>query len=269
MDGLPNDITDSLAFERSNWTNGSAANDTCYNPPQEALDSPPGTLLKLEKNVDTAKYSLPTSCALSRFVYQSETLRGSKVPVSAFVLWPYSPRSQPDGYPVVAWAHGASGLDANAAPSHHKDLWQHSEAPYQIALQGYVVVATDYAGLGVGQQFSGQPIVHEYLAPPGHAKDIVHSVTAARAAFPELSQDFVCHWPLPRWGRSMVSRAKGSLDIDPWLSWSSRCLTLHESARTRNRALQNAYGGHKLRSGFCVPRVRPSRLANCRRAKAT
>ena len=52
-------------------------------------------------------------------------------------------------------------------------------------------MATDYAGLGVSQQFSGQPIVHEYLAPPGHAKDIVHSVTAARAAFPELSQDFV------------------------------------------------------------------------------
>lgn len=191
MEGLPIGIPESLEFEKSNWTNGSVANDPFYDAPREGSDSPPGTLLKIEKDVDTAKYSLPPSCALSRFVYQSETLRGSKVPVSAYVLWPYSPRSQPDGYPVVAWAHGTSGLDANAAPSHHKNLWQDFQAPYQIALQGYVVVATDYAGLGVSQHSSGQPIVHEYLASPSQAKDVVHSVTAARAAFPELSQDFV------------------------------------------------------------------------------
>ena len=191
MEGLPSGIPESLDFEKSNWTNGSVANDPFYNPPQENLNSSPGALLKIEKSVDTSKYSLPPSCALSRFIYQSETLRGAKVPVSAYVLWPYSPRSQPDGYPVVAWAHGTSGLDANAAPSHHKNLWQDFQAPYQIALQGYVVVATDYAGLGVGQHSSGQPIVHEYLASPSQANDVVHSVTAARAAFPELSQDFV------------------------------------------------------------------------------
>ena len=192
MDEVPKDIRAILDFERSNWAHGSVVNDPFYDAPQEALDAPAGTLLKIDKNVDTAKYLLPPSCALSRFVYQSETLRGTKVPVSAFVLWPYSPRSQPDGgYPVVAWAHGTSGFDANAAPSHHKNLWQHFLAPYQIALQGYVVVATDYAGLGVKKHPSGQPIVHEYLASPTQANDVVHSVTAAREAFPELSMNFV------------------------------------------------------------------------------
>ena len=192
MDEIPKDVIETLESERSNWVHGSVVNDPFYDAPQEALDAPAGTLLKIDKNVDTSKYFLPPSCALSRFVYQSETLRGTKIPVSGFVLWPYSPRSQPDGgYPVVAWAHGTSGFDANAAPSHHKNLWQHFLAPYQIALQGYVVVATDYAGLGVKRHHSGQAIVHEYLAPPSQAKDVVHSVTAARAAFPELSMNFV------------------------------------------------------------------------------
>lgn len=191
MEELPDHIREILEFEKTNWVDGSVVNDPFYDAPHEAIDAPPGTLLKIEEATDTAKYSLPPTTALSRFVYQSETLQGSNVPVSGFVLWPYSPRSQPDGYPVVAWAHGTSGFDANAAPSHHKNLWQHFLAPYQIALQGYVVVATDYAGLGVKKDPSGQPIVHEYLASPSQANDVVHSVTAAQAAFPELSRDFV------------------------------------------------------------------------------
>ena len=192
MERLPSGVKESLEFEQSNWTTGSVVDDPFYDAPQEA-DSPPGTLLKLDKDVDTSKYLIPPTTSLSRFVYQSETLRGSKVPVSAYVLWPYSPRSQPDGsgYPVFAWAHGTSGFDANAAPSHHKNLWQHFLCPYQIALQGYVVVATDYAGLGVQKYPSGQPIIHEYLASPSQANDIIYSVTAARAAFPELSKNFV------------------------------------------------------------------------------
>ena len=191
MERLPNGVKEGLEFEQSNWTSGSVVNDPFYDAPQAALDSPPGTLLKVEKDVDTSKYLIPPTASISRFVYQSETLRGSKVPVSAYVLWPYSPRSQPDGYPIVAWAHGTSGFDANAAPSHHKNLWQHFLCPYQIALQGYVVVATDYAGFGVHKTSSGQPIIHEYLTPPSQAKDIVNSVTAAQAAFPELSKTFV------------------------------------------------------------------------------
>ena len=195
MEELPHDISEILEFEKLNWVHGSVIGDPFYDAPHELSDAPPGALLKVEKTTDTSKYTIPSSCALSRFIYQSETLTGSKVPVSAFILWPYTPRSSPGeggGYPVVAWAHGTSGFDANAAPSHHKNLWQHFLAPYQIALQGYVVVGTDYAGLGVHKHpSSGKAIVHEYIASPAQANDVVHSVTAARAAFPELSTNFV------------------------------------------------------------------------------
>ena len=72
-----------------------------------------------------------------------------------------------------------------------KHLWQHFLGPYQLALQGYVVVATDYAGLGVAKDASGNHIQHEYLSSPSHANDVIYSVTAARQAFPELSDHFV------------------------------------------------------------------------------
>lgn len=54
-----------------------------------------------------------------------------------------------------------------------------------------MVVATDYAGLGVGLDEKGDKILHEYLASPAAANEVVYSVQAARQAFPELSKDFV------------------------------------------------------------------------------
>lgn len=73
----------------------------------------------------------------------------------------------------MAWAHGTSGATANHAPSNYKNLWQHFSAPYQLALQGYVVVATNYAGLGVPTDASEACIMHEYLASPSQGSDVI------------------------------------------------------------------------------------------------
>lgn len=191
MSSLPEPINQALQFETSSWANGLACDDPFYQVPDDASATAPGSVLKVEKETDTSKYLLPPATAMSRFIYQSENISGAPVPASAFILWPYSPKSQTDGYPVVAWAHGTIGSSANCAPSNHKTLWQHFLAPYQLAIQGYVVVGTDYAGLGVHKHASGEPIVHQYLACPSHANDIVYAVQAARKTFPELSQDFV------------------------------------------------------------------------------
>jgi len=191
MDHIPQALLDGLQFEKSNWTNGAVTDDPFYTAPSDTSAVAPGALLRVEEDTDASRYMVPPGTALSRFMYQSETLAGSTVPVSGIILWPYSPRSQTDGYQVVAWAHGTSGVVPDCAPSHHKNLWQHFLAPYQLALQGYVVVATDYAGLGVSKHVSGDAITHEYLACPSHANDVVYSVQAAQSAFPSLSKDFV------------------------------------------------------------------------------
>lgn len=189
---LPPVIQDALQWERDQWTDGSVSEfGSFYNAPENSSKAAPGTLLKLEETTNTSAYALPPTTALSRFIYQSETLNGTLVPVSAYILWPYSPRECEDGYQVVAWAHGTSGLTPNAAPSHHKNLWQHYLAPFNLVLQGYAVIATDYAGLGVGKTVSSEPILHEYLASPAQANDVIYSVQAAREAFPQLGKRFV------------------------------------------------------------------------------
>ncbi|KAF4628537.1 hypothetical protein G7Y89_g9614 [Cudoniella acicularis] len=191
IDIIPNSALEGFLFNRQQWATGSVLDDPFYSVDESTANAAPGTLLKVEKTTDTSLFTLPPATALSRFVYQSKDLNGSLIPVSAFILWPYSPRSSPDGFQVVAWSHGTSGIYPDCAPSHIKDLFQDFSAPFQLALQGYVVVATDYAGLGVSKTDAGKAIVHQYLACPSHAHDVFYSVEAARSAFPELSASFV------------------------------------------------------------------------------
>jgi len=188
---LAHNVAIALEFEKAKWANGSVDDDEFYSVPRNASLAPVGALLKVQVDSNTSAYTLPPNTALSRIMYQTETLNGSKIPASAYVLWPYSPRTQPDGYPVIGWAHGTSGGFGNCAPSHVKDLWYQSEAPYTLALQGYVVVAPDYAGLGVNKDAEGKPILHPYLAFQAHANDLFNAVHAAQTAFRDLSKHFV------------------------------------------------------------------------------
>ena len=193
MAHLSQNIINAHEFEKSNRAHPSVTTDPFYTVPNNTENAHPGTLLKLEKQTDTSLYTLPPNISLSRLMYQSQTSSGSPVPVSACILWPYIARSYPSitGYPTVAWAHGTSGSTPECAPSNIKNLWHHFQAPYQLALNGYVVIATDYAGLGVGTDESGKPIVHEYLTGPAQANDVAFSIQATRTAFPEISKEFV------------------------------------------------------------------------------
>ena len=181
-----------LAYERSTFANGSVENESIYQAPANSSKLPAGTLLKLEFYTNTSLYTLPPQTALSRILYQSKILNGSLVPASAYILWPYSPHTQPDGtYQVVAWAHGTTGVFPECAPSHSKSLVYQFTAPYPLVLQGYVVVAPDYAGLGVSRTARGDPIIHQLYASQAAANDLFYAVEAAQSAFPKLSEDFV------------------------------------------------------------------------------
>ncbi|PIA89331.1 hypothetical protein CB0940_06968 [Cercospora beticola] len=130
---------------------------------------------------------------MSRILFQSETANGTAVPASAYVLWPWMPRTDPKTgrLAVVGWGHGTSGTFGDCAPSHIRNLWYQYSAPYILALQGYIVVAPDYAGLGVTHDPRGEKIKHTWMAANASANDLFHSVKAAQDAFPELSSRFV------------------------------------------------------------------------------
>lgn len=190
-DTLANNVEIALNFERSNWAGGSVKELDFYHVPANSSNATAGSLLKLETNANASTYTLPPNTAISRIMFQSETLNGSLVPASAYILWPYLPRQMHDGYPIVSWAHASTGIFAECGPSHVRNLWYHFMAPHALVQQGYVVVAPDYQGLGVGKDAKGNPILHPYLSNPSHANDVFYAVQAAQAAFPELSKRFV------------------------------------------------------------------------------
>ncbi|KAL8786447.1 MAG: hypothetical protein Q9213_002763 [Squamulea squamosa] len=188
---LPTEAIQAHKFERAYRAHTSVSEDPFYTVPSDSAKKPAGTLLKVETETDSNLYNLPPNHAISRFMYQSSKSDGALVPVTAYVLWPYTARSYGKGHPLLAWAHGTSGVNPESAPSNHKHLWHDFQVVYQLTLNGYVVVATDYAGLGITQDAMGNPIAHEYMTGPAQGADVVCSITAARVAFPELSEEFI------------------------------------------------------------------------------
>jgi pimeloyl-ACP methyl ester carboxylesterase len=180
-------------FERSNWATGSVYADPFYSElPNNSTTAKPGSLLKVEVTTNTTLYTIPPATALSRIVFMSETVNGTAVPASAYILWPYLPRSFGNKtIPVIGWAHGNSGTFAECAPSHIRNLWYQFSAPYTMALDGYAVIGIDYAGLGVHKSASGANITYQATVNAAGANDLFYAVEAAQTAFPQLSRSFV------------------------------------------------------------------------------
>ncbi|KAL2208474.1 putative secretory lipase [Sarocladium strictum] len=188
-----NNINIAVRFEQTNWATGSVLSDPFYTDlPSNAKTAPAGTLLKLEEVTEVGNYTIAPSLSLSRFVYQSKSFKGKLVPVSGYILWPYQPRNGEKKVPLVAWGHGFSGINPECAPSHVRNLWYQFSGPYELALSGYAVVATDYAGLGVPKDANGKTIYHEVSSGPAAGRDLLYAAQAARSAFSDkLTKDFV------------------------------------------------------------------------------
>jgi hypothetical protein len=116
-----------LRIERSNRAGYSSQPDPFYTLPANVSISshslpPPGSILKVEEYTNNSLYTIPPTLSLSRFIYVSETLNGSRVPASAYVLWPFTPRRRrrndiPSGvYETIGFAHGTSGQSRSKGP---------------------------------------------------------------------------------------------------------------------------------------------------------
>ncbi|KAM0352552.1 hypothetical protein ACHAPU_002222 [Fusarium lateritium] len=148
-----------------------------------------GVVLKTEAVTNLTNYVVPSGLTMSRIIYTTEDMDGKIVPASAYVLWPYASLTGPDdenGLPMVAWAHGTTGLFKPCAPSSYRALQYHFQVPFALALQGIAVVTPDYAGLGVSELPNGDTVPHTWVAAPAHANDVAFAVTAARSVFTDL-----------------------------------------------------------------------------------
>jgi alpha-beta hydrolase superfamily lysophospholipase len=175
-DGLPKDPAAALAMEHD----GLLPLTAFYDSPALPAHGKPGDLVRQEF---FAGYNLPAGATAVRILYRSRSADGSAVVTSAAVLIP--PGTPPaGGWPIIAWAHGTSGVARQCAPSAMKNVYYGEIALYAMLNAGFAVVATDYHGLG-------SEGAHEYATKVAQANDVIYSVPAARAAVPSLGRRWV------------------------------------------------------------------------------
>jgi pimeloyl-ACP methyl ester carboxylesterase len=151
-----------------------------YSTPMNLAATQPGDLLRKEA---FAGYSLPKGATAVRILYHSVDAIGQDVATSGVVLIPGGTPG-PKGWPVIAWAHGTSGVARLCAPSAMKDVYYGDEGLMPMVAAGFAVVATDYHGLGTKGP-------HQYVNKLAQAHDVVYSIPAARAAVRSLGSKWV------------------------------------------------------------------------------
>ncbi|MHB1163920.1 MAG: lipase family protein [Candidatus Nanopelagicales bacterium] len=144
-----------------------AALDPFYAPPSP-VPAVPGTLIRSEP----LGVEVPGADAV-RLLYSTERPDGTPAASGAFAVIPRGP-APAGGRPVVAWAHGTVGMGEACAASRTADplagldVWLD-----EMVGLGWIVVGTDYAGLGT-------PGPELYLVAEAEARDVVNSVRAVR-----------------------------------------------------------------------------------------
>jgi pimeloyl-ACP methyl ester carboxylesterase len=121
-----------------------------------------------------------------RIAYVSSDIAGRKTLATALVVAPVG-EAPPEGRPIVAWAHGTTGAAQDCGPSQvvnpakglneyfliDGDSWTDYGLPSLETFieEGYVVVGTDYQGLGGGGR-------HQYAVAATQARDVIDSIRA-------------------------------------------------------------------------------------------
>lgn len=128
---------------------------------------------------------------LYRVMYHSRSVQGADIAVTGLVVVPEGP-APAGGWPVMSWAHGTTGIADSCAPS--LDAAGSFGFANRFLDDGWVVVATDYEGLGT-------PGRHPYVVGDSEARGVIDNVRAAASLGVELSGEYVV------WGHSQGGHA--------------------------------------------------------------
>ncbi len=143
-----------------------------YSPAAGDIPGAPGTLIRKEPVVFP-----PADAKAYRILYRSVGIHGEPIAVSGLLIMPT--RRLPGPTPIVAWAHPTTGVADPCAPSKARLKFLEIPGLRQFLQNGYAVVATDYAGLGV----TGS--VHPYLNGESEGRAVLDSARVAAAILGE------------------------------------------------------------------------------------
>lgn len=188
---------------------------TTPEPPQGAgislsgdlLDDGPGSLLTATTlpAVDLRVRAATTLAA--RFTYRSTSVDGDGTTASGSV---FVPRGRPPagGWPILAFGHPSTGVQQECAPSLDPNLLGSATTVVGLVKAGYVVVMTDYEGLGV------EGTHHRYLDSTVAGVDVIDSVRAARKFVPDTAEKWaalgVSQGGQAVWAANELTRGYGS-----------------------------------------------------------
>jgi acetyl esterase/lipase len=142
--------------------------DDFYEVAPSALAGPPGSLIRIEGMPEIKL----TRAMAYRILYRSTGMRGEPIAVSGIAIVPF--RAPPDGgWPVVAWAHGTTGIVPKCAPSLLPEPLKTIAGVNELIAGDFVIVATDYPGLGAGT-------IHPYLVGVSEGRAVLDAVRAVR-----------------------------------------------------------------------------------------
>lgn len=158
-----------------------------YDAPAEAIAGPHGSVIRARSI--TGDPGLPGARNLL-VLYRSVDLQGHPVAVSGTLAVPGG-TPPPDGWPLISWAHGTTGVADICAPSRdtgpdypaHDYTAQVRDVQQRWLAAGYAVAQTDYQGLGT-------PGPHGYLIGTTEARAVADMALAAR----ELDASIGTRW---------------------------------------------------------------------------
>ncbi len=140
--------------------------DSFATPPDD-LPATPGALLRTERLP-----SVPAGMQGWRLLYT--TTIDDNTPATA-IATVFAPDPLPEGpLPVIAWAHGTTGLVQRCMPSRFPDPTAGIPALAAAIGRGWAIVATDYA-------FAEEDGPHPYLIGPAQARSVLDAIRAARS----------------------------------------------------------------------------------------
>lgn len=155
-----------IALPVAGWAIGGEPT-SFYSASSDEIARKPGSLIRREPMPGA-----PDGATAYRILYRSVGLHGEPIAVSGFVVIPEQ-GDRRDAPPVVAWAHPTSGVVPKCAPSLTRLPFDNVQGLEEMLKRGFVVVATDYPGLGT-------PSVHPYLIGDSEGRAVLDSVRAAR-----------------------------------------------------------------------------------------
>ena len=196
----------------------------------------------------------PEGAQAYRVVYHSTDSGDKAIDVTGVVIIPAG-NPPAAGRDIVAWAHGTSGIADDCAPSTNSWLFSSIAGLASLLKQGYIVVATDYQGLG-------GPGPHPYLVGPSAAHSVLDIVRAAREVPQASASTRFVVWGESQGGHATLWTAQLAASYAPELQLMGAAAAappvdlaanLTGNANATVRALSTAYAGASWSEVYDIP----------------